>query len=108
LDARSTARRHAEEAYDAYREQRDQLSDRARTQREWSVQGVRKAKRDTAEKDKFIKHLRVASSEKVAAKARATERALERLDPVSKPFEGWELRLEIATAPRSGDVVARL
>ncbi|HZB73036.1 MAG TPA: ATP-binding cassette domain-containing protein, partial [Acidimicrobiales bacterium] len=32
----------------------------------------------------------------------------ERLDVVDKPWEGWELQLTIATAPRSGDVVARL
>ena len=34
--------------------------------------------------------------------------ALERLEAVDKPWEGWELRLEVAAAPRSGDVVARL
>ena len=33
---------------------------------------------------------------------------LERLEVVDKPWEGWQLRLDVATAPRSGDVVARL
>jgi ATPase subunit of ABC transporter with duplicated ATPase domains len=33
---------------------------------------------------------------------------LARLEPVDKPWEGWDLRLELATAPRSGDVVASL
>jgi len=108
LEDKAVARRHAEEAHERYVAQRRELTDRARTQREWSVQGVRKAKRDTGEKDKFIKHFRVASSEKVAAKARATERALERLTAVEKPWEGWQLHMEIATAPRSGAVVARL
>jgi ATPase subunit of ABC transporter with duplicated ATPase domains len=41
----------------------------------------------------------------VAAKV---ERAIGRLEQVDKPWEGWELRLDIADAGRSGDVVARL
>ena len=50
------------------------------------------------------------SSEHVAAKAKITDRALDRLEAnaVDKPWEGWDLRMEIATAPRSGAVVARL
>jgi len=39
---------------------------------------------------------------------RITEKALERLDAVDKPWEAWELHLSIAAAPRSGAVVARL
>ncbi len=50
----------------------------------------------------------MASSEKQAAKARATEKAIARLDAVEKPWEGWDLRFQLASAPRSGDVVARL
>src|SRR4029079_3680787 len=45
LDARSTARRHAEENYATYRSERSRLEQRARTQREWAVQGVRAAKK---------------------------------------------------------------
>jgi ATPase subunit of ABC transporter with duplicated ATPase domains len=33
---------------------------------------------------------------------------IERLDTVDKPWEGWDLRFEIAAAPRSGAVAARL
>jgi ATPase subunit of ABC transporter with duplicated ATPase domains len=108
LDARAVARRHAEEQYAAYAGERTRLSDRARRQRQWAVQGTAKAKRDPTERDKFIRHFRVDSSEQLAAKARATDRALERLAPVEKPWEGWELRLDIAPARRSGDLVARL
>ena len=43
-----------------------------------------------------------------AGDARRTERAMERLTPVQKPWEGWELRLAIADAGRSGTVVAAL
>ncbi len=108
LDARATARRHAEEDYATYRAERGRLEQRARTQREWSVQGARAAKKDTSERDKFIRHFRVASSEKQAAKARATREAIDRLDAVEKPWEGWDLRFQVANAPRSGDVVMRL
>jgi ATPase subunit of ABC transporter with duplicated ATPase domains len=108
LDARSTARRHAEEDYATYRSERSRLEQRARTQKEWSVQGSRRAKKDTNEKDKSIRQFKVATSEKQAAKAKITERALARLDPVEKPWEGWDLRFQLASAPRSGDVVMRL
>jgi ATPase subunit of ABC transporter with duplicated ATPase domains len=109
LDERATARRHAEEAYDVYRAQRAELVDRARRQRNWSVQGAAKAKK-SGETDKFIRHFRRSTSEHVAAKAKITDKALERLEAgaVEKPWEGWELRMEIAAAPRSGAVVARL
>ncbi|MBA3282262.1 MAG: ABC-F family ATP-binding cassette domain-containing protein [Acidimicrobiia bacterium] len=107
LADRDTARRHAEEAYGTYRARRSELTDRARTQREWSVQGVKKAK-SSGETDKFIRFKNTADSEKVAHKAKATERAMERLEKVDKPWEGWELRFEIGVAARSGDVVSTL
>jgi len=108
LEARATARRHAEEEFAAYRGERSRLEQRARTQREWSVQGTRAAKKDTSEKDKNIRHFKVATSEKQAAKARATREAIDRLDVVEKPWEGWDLRFQVASAPRSSEVVMRL
>jgi ATPase subunit of ABC transporter with duplicated ATPase domains len=108
LDLRAVGRRHAEEAYATYRDQRGRLEDRSRTQRQWSAAGVRKAARKPSDPDKSIRHRNMQSSERVAAKARATDRALERLDRVDKPWEGWELQYEFAVAGRSGDVVARL
>ena len=42
------------------------------------------------------------------SKVRQAERALERLDRPEKPFEPWELRLELEPTVRSGDVVLRL
>ncbi|HEY4377627.1 MAG TPA: ATP-binding cassette domain-containing protein, partial [Acidimicrobiales bacterium] len=107
LDAKATGRRHAEEAYATYQDKRQDLTDRARTQREWSSKGIGKAKR-SGEADKFIRHRAKASSEKLASKAKASERAMDRLEVVDKPWEGWELRMEIDAAARSGDVVARL
>src|SRR6185312_402647 len=50
---------------------------------------------------------RAETSEKQAAKARQTQRAIERLDVVEEPRKEWELRMTIAAAPRSGAVVGR-
>jgi ATPase subunit of ABC transporter with duplicated ATPase domains len=86
LDARATARRHADEDYAPYRAERSRLEQRARTQREWAVQGTRTAKKDTSERDKHIRRFKVATSEKQAAKARATRDAINRLDVVEKPW----------------------
>ncbi|MBN2622639.1 MAG: ABC-F family ATP-binding cassette domain-containing protein [Acidimicrobiales bacterium] len=107
LDERARAREHAAQDHRTYIARRDALVERARTQRQWASQGVRAAKR-SGETDKFIRHRHVQSSQHVAAKARITDKALARLAPVDKPWEGWDLRLSIADAGRSGDVVARL
>jgi len=109
LEERATARRHAEEAFDEYRTQRRDLTDRAERQRQWAVQGTAKV-RKSGENDKHIRQFRRNSSEHVAAKAKITDRALARLEAaaVEKPWEGWDLRMDIAAAPRSGAVVARL
>jgi len=108
LDERATARRHAEEAFGEFREKKRGLEDRARSQRQWAVQGVRKEKKNPRDNDKAQRDWRVNRTEKLAGKVKITEKALDRLDAVEKPWEGWELQLSIAAAPRSGDVVARL
>ena len=107
LEERATARRHAEEAYATYASTRDELRARSQQVREWSARGVGRAKR-SGETDKFIRHHRTQTSEKMAGKAARADRMLERLDEVDKPFEGWELRLTLAASERSGDVVAAL
>ena len=108
LEARATARRHAEEAFAGYASERDRLQGRAREQRSWATVGARTAKKKAPDNDKAQRDWRVNRTEKQAAKVRITEKALDRLEVVDKPWEGWELQLTIATAPRSGDVVARL
>jgi ATPase subunit of ABC transporter with duplicated ATPase domains len=50
----------------------------------------------------------IESTEQLAARASRTQRALERLAVVDKPWEPWQLRFEIASAGRSGDLVASL
>ncbi|HVC13259.1 MAG TPA: ATP-binding cassette domain-containing protein [Acidimicrobiales bacterium] len=108
LDARATARRHAEERYDVYVTERDHLRAREREQRQWAVQGVRQQKKRPRDHDKAQRDFRINRTEKQASKVRTTERAIERLDAVEKPWEGWRLELDLKVAPRSGDVVARL
>ena len=44
----------------------------------------------------------------LSGKVRQAERRLERLQDPGKPWRPWELRLELAPARRSGDVVMRL
>jgi ATPase subunit of ABC transporter with duplicated ATPase domains len=107
LDARAAARRHAEEAFAGYVETRDSLRGQAQQTREWSAKGIGKVKR-SGESDKFIRHFNKASSEKLAGKAARAEKALERLDVVDKPWEGWDLRLDFAATGRSGDEVITL
>ncbi len=109
LEERATARKHAEDDYGEFRARRDSLEARARTQKQWAAEGARKARKTSKdEPDKYVRGWRSQRSEQLAAKVRITEKSLERLDVVEKPWEGWDLRLEIATAPRSGAVVARL
>ena len=108
LEERERARRHAREDYDEYAEKKDDLLERARTQRAWMEKGVRNARRKATDPDKFVKAFRAESSEKQAAKARQTEKLIERLEVVEEPRKEWDLRMTIAAAPRSGAVVASM
>jgi ATPase subunit of ABC transporter with duplicated ATPase domains len=106
LAERAVARRHAREAYEEYDDKRGALQARAQMQRNWMSQGVRNARRKSSDNDKIGRRLRAESSEKQAAKARQTQRMIERLEVVEEPRKEWELRMTIAAAPRSGAVVA--
>ena len=109
LEERSIARRHARESYEDYTARKAGLEERARRQRAWMDKGTRNAlrkKKSRSERDKFIRHHAVATSEKQAAKARQTEKMIERLEVVEEPRKEWQLQFTIASAGRSGDVVA--
>ena len=108
LEEREIARRHAREEYEEYSDKLSGLQERARTQRAWMDKGVKNARRKATDPDKNIKAFRRESSEKQAAKARQTERLIERLDVVEEPRKEWQLQMEIAVAPRAGAVVATL
>ncbi|MFD5102193.1 ABC-F family ATP-binding cassette domain-containing protein [Streptomyces albidochromogenes] len=108
LEERETARRHAREEFDEYADKKSALEGRAQMQRGWMDKGVRNARRKATDSDKLGRNVRSEASEKQAAKARQTQRMIERLDVVEEPRKEWELRMEIAAAPRSGAVVATL
>ena len=108
LEEREVRRRHARADYEEYAGTRSALEDRARMQRDWSEKGLRNARRKAPDNDKILRNLRTGSSEKQAAKAKQTDRRIERLEVVEEPRKEWELRMEVAAAPRSGAVVAAL
>ncbi|MCB9879228.1 MAG: ABC-F family ATP-binding cassette domain-containing protein [Planctomycetes bacterium] len=108
LEERATARRHAAEAYAEYDSKRSELEARARRQRAWMAKGVKNARRKAKDRDKIGRAFRIETTEKQAAKAKQTERMIERLEEVAAPRKEWKLQFSIAAAPRSGDVVATL
>ncbi len=108
LVEREVARRHAREEFEEYADTKAGLQARARMQRNWMEKGVRDAIRKQPDPDKHRKHFARNSAEKQAAKAKQTERLIERLEVVEEPRKEWELRMEIAAAPRAGAVVATL
>ena len=108
LREREVARQHAREAYDDYADTVGGLEARARMQRGWMKAGVGKSKKAANDPDKMSRKFQQDASEKQAAKARQTERRIERLDVVEEPRKEWQLQMEIAPAPRGGSVVAFL
>ncbi len=108
LEERDTARRHLREDFEEYADKKAALEGRAQMQRSWMDKGVKNARRKATDNDKIGRKFRSEASEKQAAKARQTQRMIERLDTVDEPRKEWELRMEIAPAPRSGSVVATL
>jgi ATPase subunit of ABC transporter with duplicated ATPase domains len=108
LEERQIARRQARDAYEKYADTRTGLQQRMRTQIGWADKGVREARSKASDNDKHVLHRQVSRSEKLAGKVKATERMLERLDVVAEPRKEWQLKMEIAAAPRSGTVAATL
>jgi ATPase subunit of ABC transporter with duplicated ATPase domains len=108
LEERAVARRHAREAYEEFADKKADLVSRARTQREWSSQGVRNAMRKAPDNDKIRRRAQSESSEKQAQKVRQMESRIARLEEVEEPRKEWVLQFDIATAPRSSSVVAVL
>ncbi|MGG2459961.1 ABC-F family ATP-binding cassette domain-containing protein [Streptomyces sp. RGM 3693] len=108
LEERERARRHARERFEEYADTKATLETRAHTQRNWMEKGVRNARRKAPDNDKIARKGRVEATEKQAAKAKQTQRMIDRLEVVEEPRKEWELRMEIAAAPRAGAVVATL
>jgi ATPase subunit of ABC transporter with duplicated ATPase domains len=108
LEERAVARRHAREAYDEFADKKADLVARARTQREWSSQGVRNAMKKNPDNDKIRRKAATESSEKQAQKVRQMESRIARLEEVEEPRKEWLLQFSIGAAPRSSAVVATL
>ncbi len=108
LEERAVARRHAREAYDEFADKKADLVSRARTQREWSSQGVRNAIKKSPDNDKIRRKASVESSEKQAQKVRQMESRIAQLTEVEEPRKEWSLQFSIGSAPRSSSVVATL
>ncbi|CAM3323575.1 ABC transporter domain-containing protein [Nocardioides dubius] len=108
LAERATAKRHAREAYEEFADKKADLVARARTQREWSSQGVRNAMKKNPDNDKVRRRAQSESSEKQAQKVRQMESRIARLEEVAEPRKEWVLQFEIAAAPRGSTVAATL
>ncbi|TDK25365.1 ABC-F family ATP-binding cassette domain-containing protein [Arthrobacter crusticola] len=108
LEERAVARRHAREAYEEFADRKSDLLARARTQREWSSQGVRNAMKKNPDNDKIRRRASMESSEKQAQKVRQMESRIARLDEVEEPRKEWQLQFSIGAAPRSSSVAATL
>jgi len=103
LAEREVARRRAREEYESYADTREGLEARSRMQRAWLDKGVRNAVRK-GDPDKNIRAKQRESSEKQAAKARQTQRIIERMEVVEEPRKEWQLQYSIAAAPRGGRI----
>ncbi len=108
LEEREVGRRHRREQYEEFAEKKADLVARARTQREWSSQGVRNAMRKSPDNDKIRRRAATESSEKQAQKVRQMESRIARLEEVVEPRKEWALQFTIGAAPRSSAVVATL
>ncbi|MBC6494109.1 ABC-F family ATP-binding cassette domain-containing protein [Microbacterium sp. 4-7] len=108
IEERAVVRRHLREKYDEFADKKADLVARARTQREWSSQGVRNAMKKAPDNDKIRRKASTESSEKQAQKVRQMESRIARLDEVEEPRKEWQLEFTIGSAPRSSSVVSTL
>jgi len=108
IEERAVVRRHLREKYDEFADKKADLVSRARTQREWSSQGVRNAMRKSPDNDKIKRKASAESSEKQAQKVRQMESRIARLDEVEEPRKEWQLEFTIGSAPRSSSVASTL
>ncbi|MDQ1465359.1 MAG: hypothetical protein QOC73_2300 [Actinomycetota bacterium] len=110
LEEREIARRHLREQFDDYSDRRGELRDRMQAAREQSVRGALRAKRKPPDNDRAARGARIEAATSGAAKVRALETRLTRLDAdaVAEPRKEWELRIELPAAARSGELVAKL
>jgi ATPase subunit of ABC transporter with duplicated ATPase domains len=93
FEAERARRREREyERWEGYVTERSRIEEQARRMTEWERRGYGQGR--SKKKTKDVK--------------KAYAKRLDRLDAVEKPYEPWELRLGLAPAARSGDLVVRL
>ena len=90
--ARTSALRRQREAYERYEGEKARLEAQQRRMQEWEQHGYGQGRKKKKSKD--------------VKKTYAGR--IERLQHVDKPYEPWELRLDLSPPRRSGDVVVRL
>ena len=108
LAERAVRRTQARDAYAEFEDKRTGLVQQAQRQREQSVRGALRAKRKMPDNDRAAKGAKVEAATHAASRVRGIESQLKDLDEVEEPRKQWQLRMEIAAAPRSGEVVAVL
>ena len=108
LEERERRRVQAREAYEEFDDKRSGLVAQAQRQREQSVRGALRAKREMPDNDRVGRGARIEAATHAASRVKGIESQLRHLDEVDEPRKQWQLRMEVAAAPRSGDVVAVL
>jgi ATPase subunit of ABC transporter with duplicated ATPase domains len=92
VEARDLLRRRRESSYAGYVGERSRIEAQARRMRRWEDRGYGQGRKKKKSKDA----------------AKLFEKKLARLERVEKPWSPWRLQLELSSARRPGDVVARL
>ena len=105
LEERRRRREQAYAQFETVEQERARLEASIRRRKEWSVS--RRGQRVT-DNDKALAGRRRERATSAASGARALERRIEQLGSPEKPWEGWELRMSLKAARRSGDVVSTL
>ncbi|MEM9464287.1 MAG: ABC-F family ATP-binding cassette domain-containing protein [Actinomycetota bacterium] len=106
VEQRERARQQARDRHDRAVAERDRLLARAQRQREWADQGVQRENRRPRDGDKNIRRRELARTDKLRSRATRSQAAADRVAIPEAPFEGWDLRFEIAGAPRSATIAA--
>ena len=104
---KALARRQAQEAYQTYVGQRDELVQQAARQTEWAGKGRAKAAK-LGSGMKLEKKFREDRARRMDQRAARVRDAVERLPAVEQPRKEWELRYSIREAAPSAEVVLSL
>ena len=105
--AKTLARAQAEQAYQAYLDQREELIAQARHKTEWASKGRAKAAK-LGPGMKLEKKYREDRARRMDQRAARVRDAVERLPEVEQPRKEWELRYSIRAATPSAEVVLSL